>query len=270
MPVSYRLSGLFIYPIKSLGGISCDRWPVTDRGLALDRRWMLIDAQGRFLSQREIPAMAQLSVATRGSDLVVQHRFTDREPLWIPGEPETGDLLQAQIWDDMVQVQHVSPLADAWFSQVLGQPCRLVYMPDASHRPVDPRYAQQGEGVNLSDGYPLLIIGEASLAALNARLAEPVPMARFRPNLVFSGGEPHAEDHWPAFELGPLTGYPVKPCARCQVITTDQETGARSPEPLRTLATYRRAGNKVNFGMNVLYTGQGEVAVGMSLYPREG
>lgn len=263
---SYTLTSIHIYPIKSLGGITLPRWTVGDRGLDLDRRWMLVDpANGRFLSQRELPAMARLVVSLRGEDLVVQHREQDCPPLYIPRLPETSYRFSAQVWDDTVILQQVSPLADAWFTDRLGRPCRLAYMPDDSHRPVDPRYARQGEGVSLADGYPMLLIGEAALAGLNARLAQPILMDRFRPNLVFAGGSPHDEDYWTRFRLGPVTAYPVKPCARCQVITTDQATGHRSPEPLRTLATYRRQDHKVLFGMNLLHTGQGEIAVGMPL-----
>ncbi|RMG67817.1 MAG: MOSC domain-containing protein [Bacteroidetes bacterium] len=265
MASPYHLTGLFVYPIKSLGGISLPRWRVGDRGLHLDRRWMLVDEAGRFLSQRELPGMARLSLSLRGDELLVQHRHEDREPLLIPSEPETDIWLTAQIWDDQVLVQAVSPLADAWFTETLGRPCRLVYQPDTSHRPVDPRYARGQEGVSLADGYPTLIIGEASLQDLNDRLAQPVPMDRFRPNLVFSGGEAHDEDTWTSLQLGPITFYPVKPCARCQVVTTDQATGARSPEPLRTLSTYRRQAHKVLFGMNLLHEGDGDIAVGMPL-----
>jgi uncharacterized protein YcbX len=142
----------------------------------------------------------------------------------------------------------------------------LAYMPEASHRPVDPDYARNGELTSFSDGYPLLLIGQAALDDLNARLAIPVSMERFRPNIVFSGGSPYLEDSWQAFSIGQMLFRAVKPCARCVLTTIDPLTGVRGPEPLRTLATYRTRANKVLFGMNLLYEGSGRLSVGDALH----
>ncbi|GAB4422965.1 MAG: MOSC domain-containing protein [Bacteroidia bacterium] len=265
MSSTYTLSGLFIYPVKSLGGIAVPTAAVTDRGLRYDRRWMLVDADGVFLTQREHPVMAQFQPVIGAHTLHFYHKQTGAASPLCPLDDPEGTLRRVQVWDDVCTARQVLAEADAWFSEMLGRPCSLVYMPDASLRPVDPHYAAHGEVVSFSDGYPFLLIGQAALDHLNSRLDVPVPMARFRPNLVFTGGEAHDEDRWAHFDLDGLRFFPVKPCGRCQVITTDQDTGARGDEPLRTLATYRRQGHKVIFGMNLLHRGEGTLRRGSTL-----
>lgn len=259
-----QLSEIHIYPIKSLGGISLTQARLTDRGLEHDRRWMLVDAQGRFLSQRNHPLMARLQVVLGENGLLVHDRSGVLYPLPIPFQAQTAAAarIPVVIWDDTCEGQLVSAEADAWFSKALGQDCRLIYMPDKSRRAVDPRRAQNGEIVSFADGYPCLIIGQASLDLLNEKLAQPLPMNRFRPNFVFTGGAPHAEDHWTRFCIGEVLFHGVKPCVRCEITTIDQETTLRGKEPLRTLATYRRAEKGVIFGQNLLHEGAGVVKVG--------
>jgi hypothetical protein len=249
-----KLSQIFIYPIKSLGGIAVDSTVLTAKGPKWDRRWMLVDESGRFLSQRELGEMTLLHPHLEKDHLRVADSRGRRADLEIPLAPSVGPAVTVTIWNDNCTAVPVSADADRWFSEALQHPCQLVYMPDTTFRPVDPAYAQGEESVSFADGYPYLIIGEASLADLNRRLEEPVEMLRFRPNLVFSGGKAFEEDHWQNFTIGRARFRGAKPCARCQIPTIDLHTGLSSKEPTRTLATFRRDGNKVLFGMNVCWS----------------
>jgi hypothetical protein len=260
--MSYQISELTIYPIKSLGGISVQKAKVTDKGLQYDRRWMLVNQENRFLTQREIPEMALLQLNVTENGLEVTHKRKNISKLEIPFIPQTIDRILVTVWDDVCEAVAVDKHADKWFSEVLTQPCKLVYMPEDSLRIVDPRYATQQEVTSFSDGYPFLLIGQASLDDLNSRLEEKLPMNRFRPNIVFTGGNAFEEDTWQQFDVNGVAFFPVKPCARCQVITTNQDTAEVGKEPLKTLALYRRNGNKVLFGQNLLHKGSGEIAVG--------
>jgi uncharacterized protein YcbX len=170
--------------------------------------------------------------------------------------------IDAAIWDDNCELFMVNEEANHWLSSMLGINCRLVYMPDETKRKVEQPFAKDGELTSLSDGYPLLIIGQASLDDLNSKLETPIGIDRFRPNIVFTGGYPFQEDDMKHFQINKIDLFSVKPCARCQVTTTDQQTGERSKEPLKTLATYRTKENKVLFGMNVLFKGDGKIKVG--------
>ncbi len=259
---NYTLAEINIYPIKSLGGVSLQASPIDDRGLRYDRRWMLVDASGTFLSQRQHAIMALLQVRVQEQGLVVAHKQQLHTPLAIPFEPQTDRVIQATVWDDTCAAVEVSDEANAWFSDVLQMPARLVFMPQATQRLVDDRYAHNGEVVNFADGYPFMMIGQASLDDINARLAAPIPMNRFRPNLVFSGGAPFEEDTWNEFRVGEAAFRAAKPCARCTVITLDQETGIKGPEPLKTLASFRQLNNKIMVGQNLVHTKGGTLHVG--------
>lgn len=255
MATDLYLSAIYVYPIKSLGGIRLESAAVEPRGLAYDRRWMLADAQGTFLSQRKYPQMALLKTEITPDGLRV---FKGGKPdLLVPYEPQTAEELRVTVWDDTCTAVAVSAKADRWFTEAVGFPCRLVYMPEKSIRQVDERYALADDYVSFADAYPFLLIGQASLDDLNSRLTEPMPMDRFRPNFVVSGAEPFGEDGWHGLRIGSSLFYSVKPCARCVLITIDQATAAKGKEPLQTLAGYRSANNKVYFGQNLLYGGQG-------------
>lgn len=256
-----HLSALYIYPIKSLGGIAVDEAVVEEKGLRYDRRFMLVSPNGTFITQRTHPVMALIDVRIDGDRLAVWHRRRPDDVLLLPlggAVPGTGEMMAVSIWDSKdVPAQTVSDEADAWFSRVLDMPCRLVYMPDSTHRPVDEQYARQNDPVSFADGYPYLLIGQSSLDYLNGRVIsetqpEPMGMARFRPNLVVSGSAPYDEDAWAEFQIGDLTFYGVKPCARCVLTTIDPATAEKGREPLRTLATYRQYTHKILFGQNVL------------------
>ena len=262
----FRISQLFIYPIKSLGGISVETIPVTDRGFQYDRRYMLVDENNRFLTQREYPVMALLQTVIDGNDLLVHHKKTIDLKLRLPLMPvHEGEVTTVQVWEDICDAIYISPLADEWFSERIGISCRLVYMPETSRRQVDERYALKDDITSFADGYPILMIGQSSLDDLNSRMKEALPINRFRPNIVFTGGRPFEEDTMEHFIINGIHGYAVKPCARCVITTTDQETGNTGKEPLRTLASYRRVNNEVWFGQNVLTEGNGFISVGDSI-----
>jgi uncharacterized protein YcbX len=254
------VTDLLVYPIKSLGGMSVSAALVGDRGFEHDRRWMLIDESNRFVTQREFPEMALLKASIANEILSVRDS-RDGASIQIPLSSPSGSALQVNIWDDQCSALLVEGESTQWFSKRMGRPLRLVYMPDASHRLVDKDYANQGEITGFSDGFPILIIGQSSLDDLNCRLEKPVPMDRFRPNIVFSGGDAFEEDSFRVFRIGDVRLQAVKPCARCVLTTTDQETAQRSAEPLKTLAGFRKANNKIYFGQNLLAESRGWIRV---------
>ena len=257
-----RLSEIWIYPIKSLGGIRLKQSSVLEKGLPYDRRWMLVDENGVFMTQRNNPTMALLKLSMENGELKIVHsrqsavHSISLTPLKLEKEE------RVQIWDDFVMAAEVSKESSAWFSQVLEQKCKLVYFPEKNTRAVDPRYKINDEHVSLADGYPFLIIGQQSLNFLNSKLDQPIPMNRFRPNFVFNGGEPNEEDSWRNFTIGKNRFVGVKPCARCAVPTINQDTAEKGIEPTRTLATYRKQENKIMFGQNVLATDHNEIKEG--------
>ncbi|MEP6571249.1 MAG: MOSC N-terminal beta barrel domain-containing protein [Gemmatimonadota bacterium] len=257
-----RLQSLHVYPIKSAGGFTVDGWDADEFGLRYDRRWMLISPDGTFITQRDLPGMALLRTEIELPMLTVN--APGASTLRIPLEPAGVAELTVRVWKDRCAALLPSPEADAWFSEVLRYPCRLAYLQGGTLRPVDPSYTKVQRRVSFADAFPFLIIGMGSLDDLNQRLVHPVPMNRFRPNLVVSGGGPFAEDGWETIRIGSLEFDLVKPCARCLVPTTDQATGMRHArqEPLRTLATYRRQKGMVMFGQNALHSGPGRLNAG--------
>ncbi|GAB4023579.1 MOSC domain-containing protein [Spirosoma migulaei] len=264
------ISELHIYPIKSLSGISVQEIIVEEKGFRHDRRFMLVTPNRTagpwvFMTQRTNHQMALIDVTIQRSDvsddtLRIWHRHRPHDVLELPLVVTTPtETILVSIWDSTdVPAVTVSAEADRWFSNVLGTPCRLVFMPETTQRAVDPKYAREEDTVSFADGYPYLLIGQASLDTLNQRLAEPITMRRFRPNIVVQGSSPYEEDSWAEFRINELTFYGVKPCARCVLTTIDPETGEQGKEPLRTLTTYRKWNSKILFGQNVLanYTGQ--------------
>ncbi|MDO7887337.1 MOSC domain-containing protein [Hymenobacter cheonanensis] len=265
---SFTLTGLFIYPVKSLGGISLPAAELTPQGLRHDRRWLIVDERNRFLTQREHAAMALLAVEPAYNGFLLRHRQRpELLPLYIPFEAQPDKTLFVSIWDDMVWAWRGTPEADAWLTDALGQPCKLVYMSDMARREVEPDKPElnpAGTLVSFADGYPYLLATEESLAKLNAQLAEPVPMNRFRPNLVVRGAPADAELTWTALQIAGQAFRSVRGCGRCVVTTIDQATAEKHPasEPLRTLATYRKPDRKVLFGQNVTGPATGRVQVG--------
>jgi uncharacterized protein len=243
-----------------LGGIAVDSATLSDRGFQYDRRWMLVDDNNEFLTQREYPQMALLQTAITKEGILVSHKNNGAENIRIPFTPSTNKIIIVKIWDDSCEATPVSDEIDRWFTRMLETKCKLVYMGDDSLRKVDQRYAINKEKVtNFSDAYPLLIIGEESLKDLNSRLQLPLPMNRFRPNIVVAGTEPYEEDMMEEFIINGVRFYGVKLCARCAIPTIDQDTAGKSKEPTKTLASYRTSGYNVYFGQNLLYEGAGTI-----------
>lgn len=265
------LSALHVYPVKSIRGTAPGEAAVEPWGLAGDRRWMLVDDHGRFVSQRRLPRLALVGATPLGGG-GLRVESSGWEPLTVAA-PEPGRTRRVRVWRDEVEVVPADPAAGEWFSAFLGTEVRMVYLDDpALRRPVDPRYAREGETVSLADGFPLLVTASASLTALNALVAAgdhpgegPLPMDRFRPNLVVDGTEPWAEDGWRRLRVGPVVFRVAKPCARCVITTTDQQTGARGTEPLRALGGYRPHrpfGKDLVFGQNLVPENLGTLRVG--------
>lgn len=232
-------------------------------GFVGDRRLMLIDATGRFVSQREEQLLATIEPELDGSRLTV--RAPHHKPLALEIDP-AGGLVDVTVWGSAFRATDQGERAAAWFTDVVGSALRLVWFGPSSTRYIDPTYSPRSDAQTaFTDGYQVLGVQEESLADLNTRLAEPVPMARFRPNIVVQGGVAWGEDEWLEVKVGSVTFDAVKPCARCLVTTTDQQTGARNPrqEPLRTLATFRTIpGLGAIFGQNLVMREPGTIAVG--------
>ncbi|HWV32910.1 MAG TPA: MOSC N-terminal beta barrel domain-containing protein [Dyadobacter sp.] len=256
------LSEIWVYPVKSLGGIRLTKALTEERGLQYDRRWMIIDEENVFITQRAHLKMALIDVALLDDGLKIFLRADPADFVLVPYEPVTALPVTVQVWDDATEALTVSDEADSWLSRQLDMKLRLVAMPDSTERKADPRYARHNENVSFADGFPYLVISQASLDDLNGRLAEPIEMRRFRPNFVISGTEPFAEDQWKHIAIGNLRFEVVKPCARCVLTTINPETAEKGAEPLKTLATYRRNGNKILFGQNVTVRDFGELKVG--------
>ena len=269
------VGGLRVYPVKSCRGIAVERSPVEARGLQHDRRWMIVDPAGTFVTQRTVPRMALVQVALEGEGSaprpgelppapdVLALRFPAMPELRVPTRPPHDAATRAvTVWRDRVQAVDCGPEAAAWVTAALGTPLALVYLPGDVQRAVNPKHARPGDLVGFADGYPLLIACVSSLQDLNARMDAPLPMDRFRPNIVVHDTPPWAEDTWRRVEVGRLSIRVVKPCARCVITGTDQETAARGVEPMRTLSTFRRVDNDVLFARNAIPDGDGTIAVG--------
>ncbi|WP_341328459.1 MOSC N-terminal beta barrel domain-containing protein [Methylotuvimicrobium sp. KM2] len=257
------LSGIYIYPVKSLAGIAVDRWPVTEKGLRYDRQWMLVDKKRKFLSQRCLPKMALIRTALSESCLTLSAPGLDN--LALPLEATNDETLECEIWHDRCLAHEVSKQANRWLSDFLHIDCKLVYQAEETIRPVDPNYARPDDKVYFSDGFPFLILSENTLASLNRAMNLNYPMARFRPNLVLSGCDSYAEDSWRTISIGDINFRLPKPCARCSVPTIDPETAESGPEPLLTLSRIRKWNQKVYFGQNALHDNTGVLHIGDSV-----
>ncbi len=254
------LSNIHIYPVKSTRRISLAEARVEFLGLEGDRRWMVVDAAHRFLTQREAPRLAlvqawrvelRLMLAAPGMNL-----------LSVPLPGATAHRLTVNVWRDSVMASPAGDAADQWFTSFLGRPCQLVYMDNPRARLANPDYAAPGSVVSFADGFPLLVTSTGSLAALNRLMSKPVPMHRFRPNVVIAGSEAFAEDNWHRIQIGGVCFQVAKPCTRCIITTTSQDTAVRGKEPLRTLSTFRKRGSNVYFGENLVPETPGTIRVG--------
>lgn len=256
------LSEINIYPVKSLAGISLRESKIERRGLEFDRRWMLIDKENKFLTQREFPKMATVKTEITSDALQVS---SQGNILRIAFAPQTNETQTVKIWSSRVKAAVYESAVNEWFSDILRSDCRLAMMPAKTERKVNYFYAvRKDDHVSFADAYPFLAISENSLADLNSRLAEKVPMNRFRPNLVIAAAESFAEDSWKKIRIGETIFHGVKPCARCVITTIEQTTGEKDGiEPLKTLASFRipkrSVKKKILFGQNLIAENAGGV-----------
>ncbi|MBC8053976.1 MAG: MOSC domain-containing protein [Sphingobacteriaceae bacterium] len=250
-----RLKDLYIYPVKSLGGIKQSEGKVLERGFEYDRRWMLVDDAGKSITQRVEHKLALLRTEVIADKIRVFNKDIPDQSIIL--EPAGEDLLNVSVWDDSTKALQTGEEINTWFSTYLGKSCKLVFMPETGKRLVDPRYAEHNEQVSFADAFPYLLISQSSLDDLNGRLSQSVPMNRFRPNLVVSGTNAFEEDTWAKIKIGDVYFKVAKPCARCILTTVDQETGLKGKEPLFTLSSYRTKDNKVLFGQNLIALNKG-------------
>ncbi|AFY37535.1 MOSC domain protein beta barrel domain protein [[Leptolyngbya] sp. PCC 7376] len=257
---------LWIYPVKSCRGITLNEAQVTHKGFAGDRQWMIVDAAGKFITQRSHPQLAKVRIQLDDDDLTLD--FERQPTLKIPVQ-QTGDLLPVTVWRNQTEATDQGEHAAEWFSRILQIPCRLVRQSPEHIRPINPKYALwENQPVSFADGYPILLTNTASLQQLSGKVGELIPMNRFRPNLVVAGDRPFAEDNWQNFKINELEFVVAKPCERCVVTTTDQNTGDRHPsqEPLRTLRKFRYQPKKgILFGINLMPKNEGFIKVGQAL-----
>jgi uncharacterized protein YcbX len=255
------VSEINIYPIKSLKGISLDKSKIERRGLQFDRRWMLVDEKNQFFTQREFPKMATLVPEIKDDGLQIS---TGESKILIPFETESEATVRVKIWRSSCRAKVYEDSVNEFFRDTLQTNCKLVLMPEETQRKVNYFYAvNKDDHVSFADGYPFLLIGENSLTNLNEKLENPVPMNRFRPNLVVSGSEAFAEDGWKKIKIGETIFHIVKPCARCVMTTIDQTEGVKTGvEPLKTLASYRTPKRsikkKILFGQNLIAEKEGD------------
>ena len=257
-----HLSEIWIYPVKSLGGIRVTEAYIEEKGLKYDRRWMIVDENGKFITQRTNTKMPLLNVSFAPDGLTISHRFNVENQVLVPFKSISKRLIEVKVWNDVVMACTVCDQADAWLTQQLGKKVRIVEMTESTRRIMDPNYTKNEALVSFADDFPYLLISEASLADLNSRLAEPVEMKRFRPNFVVSGTEPFAEDFWKYIKIGETDFEVAKPCDRCVLTTINPETGVKGTEPLKTLATYRKVNKNVIFGQNLISLQTGNVRQG--------
>ena len=257
-----HLAAIHLHPLKSGATIALEAVRIERRGIEHDRRWLVVDPTGRFVTGRQVPRL----VLVRATPIAggVELAAPGVEPLRVLAPEGNADRIAVTVWDDVVDAAACEATADAWLSRVLGRSVRLAYMDELAPRRVDPAFARDEDRVSFADGFPLLLLTTGSLASLNARLVDALPIERFRPNLVVESPEPHAEDGWKRIRIGAIELDIVKPCTRCVFTTVDPATGAFDPsgEPLATLKTYRRTPTGITFGQNLIPRSFGEIRRG--------
>lgn len=260
-----KLESIYIYPIKSIAGISIEKAVVEERGLQYDRRWMLIDENNEMITQRKFHNMALFRMELVHKHMILRQSSKISETIKIPLQIHDGKSLEASVWNDQVKMVWPQLTADEWFSDILKTPCRLVYMPDDSPRQVDPKYVSKSMNTSLSDGYPFLLANTTSLKDVSQKSGIKPEMGRFRPNLVVETSEPFEEDSWKSIAIGNISFRLVKPCARCIMVTIDQNTGKAGKEPLKSMSAYRKVNNRIIFGQNAIAERYGKISVGDEL-----
>ena len=262
MTPEIKVSGLSIYPVKSCRDIKQNASYVENFGLKNDRRWMIVDENGVMLTQRKISKMCLIQPEVVVNGITLHTSIMNSIHV---AYPLNNEKITVKVWSDECQAFDAGDLAANWLSDVLSTKCRLVYFPEDEFRQVDLTYAEEGDKTAFSDGFPLLLISQASLDDLNQRLINPITMNRFRPNIVVDGCEPFAEDYWKKIRISEMNFRIVKPCSRCVIPSINIETAMREDEPTKTLESYRKRGKKIFFGQNVIANNIGSIEVGMSV-----
>lgn len=257
---------LFIYPVKSLAGIKIDEAYCLQKGFRHDRRWMLVDERGISITQRIHHSLALLKTTLIDEKICISHKKSTLSPFYIPANPKDySNKIMVTLWDDVIECFHFSKEADAWFSNYLQIPCKLVYMFENTKRQLDQRYSVNDEQVSFADVFPYMLISQASLDDLNSRLELPVPMNRFRPSIVVAGAAAFEEDTWTEIKIGNIHFKVAKPCSRCVLTTVNQDTAELGKEPLYTLSKYRTVDNKIMFGQNLIALNEGWISSNSSV-----
>jgi uncharacterized protein YcbX len=255
------VSELLIYPIKSCYRVSVSCANAEPRGFEHDRRWMIVDASNEFVSQRTVRKLATLRAHISSRGLVLRAPNLDPISVEIPSKPDQPVI--ARIWNDVCETWPSDEKTDDWIASFLEFKARLVYMPETTQRRVNPQFASNGEIVSFADGFPYLLASSASLQNLNAQLESPVPIHRFRPNIVISGAPPFAEDNWKLIQIGDVRFRSARPCIRCGVTCTDQESGTlRGGEPLKTLTKFHPIDGRPAFAQNLIALHRGVIKQG--------
>lgn len=255
-----QVAALYTYPVKGTAAVPVPESATCPTGFIDDRRWMIVDGNERFISQREYRRLALVHANVSGNTLQLN---APGMPLLRIDDARTGIPAVANVWGDELDALRLPDYAAEWISDFLGARASIVYMPDTSRRRIHPDYDRESRIVSFADAFPFLLISQESLDELNRRLEQPVEMIRFRPNIVVAGApEPHAEDHWKWLRCGEVEFDVAKACARCAVPTIDPATAVIGTEPNRTLAGYRRFNGKVHFGQNLIHRNGGVIRVG--------
>jgi uncharacterized protein YcbX len=260
--MNYVVKELYIYPIKSLAGIPVQSAKAKEMGFENDRRWMLIDEENQFITQRKYPILSQFYPKIKDDKIEISHH--DNKHLFSIHE-SLDELIFSKVWDDESKVVEVNKATSKWFSEALGFTCKLVKISNKGDRKHKSTKLNITLNVSLADGYPYLLIGSESLDSLNEKLEEKITIKRFRPNIVISTELAHEEDSFDTFQIGNVKFQNAKPCGRCVMINNNPMTGIMLKEPLKTLSTYRKVDNSVLFGTNIFCLNDGIIAVGDDL-----
>ena len=255
------ISQLFYFPVKSLKGSKLDVMSIDEFGPQWDRRFMLVDKTGRFVTQRQLPKMGQISASINENTLVFtfdeQHRLVNLKDL-----NAIDQYMDVKVWGDEVRARLINGEINAWLSEILNREVLLCYMGDDTHRQVDLEFAQKGDRASFSDGFPFLIISEASVEFLANELGRKLALERFRPNIIVGGCDAFSEDQWKKIKINGVEFDIVKPCSRCVIPTLDLATSAKQPDVMQVMLKHRKQGKNVMMGQNAIHRGLGEINVG--------
>lgn len=254
------ISAIYRYPVKSMGENPLQTAIIDRFGIAQDRRWMLVDENNKFITQRQCAEMVKINVEPSGEGWRL--KMDDQLSAPFSAHALSDQVCYVTVWRDQCAALVAPEAINQWLAERLRRACRLVYMPDSTQREVDPDYAKAGQTVSFADGFPLLLTAQESLADFNRRLSQPIEMLRFRPNLVIQGADAWSEDNWRVIQIGDLTFDVVKPCSRCAIPTINRETAVKEPEVFRALKQHRQRNGEVYFGQNLLPRGTGTLRVG--------